>query len=364
MRSNRSKTSQVQRGPSRVRPTGPRAFTFIVGAVVALAGLFIALPGGFAGAAQAPINLGTAASFSVLAGAGISNTGPTTIAGDVGTFPTPAETGFGTITLGGANHDGDAVTQQAKTDLTTAYNTAAGSGPPIAVATELGGTTLTPGVYNSPTLGLTGTLTLNTLGDPNAVFVFQAASTLITATNSSVIVLNGAQACNVYWQVGSSATLGVTSHLIGSVLASSSITATTGATIQGRLLAQNGAVTLDSNTLTNNNCPATPTTTTTTTAPTPTTTPADKAGSDASVANYFRFLRFLQGLTTNAVKKTTGSGITTGTVSTPGLTTGNIPPTLAFTGTNPAPLYFGFGSVALGVALMGGSVLRRRKPMI
>jgi hypothetical protein len=349
-----------------VRPTGPRAFTFIAGAVVALAGLLIALPAGFAGAAQAPIDLGTAASFSVLAGAGITNTGPTTIAGDVGTFPTPAEAGFGTITLGGANHDGDAVTQQAKTDLTTAYNTAAGSGPPTAVATELGGTTLTPGVYNSPTLGLTGTLTLNTLGDPNAVFVFQAASTLITATNSSVIVLNGAQACNVYWQVGSSATLGVTSHLIGSVLASSSITATTGATIQGRLLAQNGAVTLDSNTLTNNNCVATPTTspTTTTPTPTPTTAPADKAASDASVANYFRFLRFLQGVTTNAAKSTTGSGITTGTVTTPGLTTGNIPPTLAYTGTNPGPLYFGFGSVALGVALMGGSVLRRRKSMI
>ena len=215
-------------------------------------------------AAVATIGLGTAASFAVLAGAGITNTGPSTVNGDIGTFPTPSETGFGTLTLNGTDHAADAVTQQAKNDLTTAYNQAAGSGPATAVATELGGTTLTPGVYNSPTLAITGTLTLDTLGDPSAVFVFQASSTLITATASSVIVLNGGTACNVFWQVGSSATLGTGSTLIGSLLTTTSITANTGATIQGRLLASNGAVTLDTNTISRPACPppAAPTTTT------------------------------------------------------------------------------------------------------
>ena len=215
-------------------------------------------------AAVATIGLGTAASFAVLAGAGITNTGPSTVNGDIGTFPTPSETGLGTLTLNGTDHAADAVTQQAKNDLTTAYNQAAGSGPATAVATELGGTTLTPGVYNSPTLAITGTLTLDTLGDPSAVFVFQTSSTLITATASSVIVLNGGTACNVFWQVGSSATLGTGSTLIGSLLTATSITATTGATIQGRLLASNGAVTLDTNTISRPACPppAAPTTTT------------------------------------------------------------------------------------------------------
>lgn len=207
-------------------------------------------------AATPTIGLGAASSFAVLAGSGITNTGPSTVTGDIGTFPTPAETGFGTLTLNGTNHGADAVTQQAKTDLTTAYNQAAGSGPATAIPTELGGTTVTPGVYNSPTLAITGTLTLNALGDPSAVFVFQASSTLITAAASSVVVLNGGTACNVFWQVGSSATLGTGSSLIGSVLAATSITANTGARVQGRLLASNGAVTLDTNTITRPSCPS------------------------------------------------------------------------------------------------------------
>jgi len=215
-----------------------------------------------AAAAQAPVGLGTAGGFAVLAGAGVTNTGATTITGNVGTFPTPSETGFGSVTLNGANHAGDAVTQQAKTDLTTGYNSAAGAGPGTAVPTELGGRTLTPGVYTGTTLGITGTLTLNTLGDPSAVFIFQTASTLVTASTSSVIVLNGGVACNVFWQVASSATLGTNSHLIGSVLALTSITATTGATIDGRLLARNGAVTLDHNTITSQTCAASTTATT------------------------------------------------------------------------------------------------------
>jgi len=207
-----------------------------------------------ASAAQAPVGLGAADAFAVLAGSGITNTGPTTITGDIGTFPTPSETGFGSITVHGTNHGGDAVTQQAKRDLVTAYLNAAGRKPVNPLAVELGGRTLLPGVYAAPTFGLTGTLTLNARGDANAQFVFQAESTLITASRSSVRLVNGAQACNVVWQVGSSATFGTGARFVGNVLALTSITATTGATFRGRLLARNGAVTLDTNTITRASC--------------------------------------------------------------------------------------------------------------
>jgi hypothetical protein len=210
----------------------------------------IALQGVFA-AGPTTVLMGTAANFSVLAGSGITNTGPTTIYGDVGTFPTPAETGFGSVTIIGTNHIDDAITQQAKIDLVTAYNDAAGRTPATTVPTELGGTTLVPGVYNSAdgTFGITGTVTLDGQGDPNAVFIFQMQSTLVTASNSVVLLINGTHACNVFWQVGSSATIGTGSSFVGTILALTSITVTTGATVDGRLLARNGAVTLDTNTI-------------------------------------------------------------------------------------------------------------------
>jgi uncharacterized protein YhjY with autotransporter beta-barrel domain len=196
------------------------------------------------------IGLGTASQFSVLAGSGITNTGPTTIAGDVGTFPTTTQTGFGSITVGGVNHGGDAVTQQAKDDLVTAYNVAAGLTVNFTLSSaEIGGLTLPAGVYSSPTVGLTGVVTLNAAGNPDAVWVFQIGSTLITASGSSILLINGAQACNVFWQVGSSATLGTGTDFAGTIMASESITANTGATVLGRLLALNGAVTLDTNTI-------------------------------------------------------------------------------------------------------------------
>jgi cell division septation protein DedD len=221
-----------------------------------------------ANAAQGPVGLGTADSFAVLAGSGITNTGPTTITGDIGTFPTPSETGMGTVTLHGANNHGNAVTQGAKQDLTTAYNDAAGRGPVTSVATELGGTTLPPGVYGNPTLGLTGALTLDAQGDSSAQFIFLADSTLITASNSEVRLINGAQACNVVWKVGSSATFGTGTSFVGDVLSHTSITADTAATFQGRLLARGGAVTLDTNTITRSSCMAP--------VPTPTPTPTPK----------------------------------------------------------------------------------------
>jgi type VI secretion system secreted protein VgrG len=252
-----------------------RAGRLVLLATAAMA--LAAFPTGRAEAAQAPINLGTAAAFSVLAGSAITNTGASVIVGDVGSSPTPSITGFGTVVLNGTNHGGDAVTQQAKIDLTAAYIDAAGANPATVVPTELGGRTLEPGVYGAGTLGITGVLTLNPLGDPNAVFIFQASSTLITASASSILVVGGASLCNVFWQVGSSATLGSTSSLIGSVLAQTSISTGAGALIQGRLLAQTGAVTMDSTTITPAACaipPATTTTaapTSTTAAPTPTT---------------------------------------------------------------------------------------------
>ena len=210
----------------------------------------IALQGAIA-VSPSTVLLGTAADFSVLAGSGITNTGPTTIYGDVGTYPTPSQTGFGSVTIIGTNHGADAVTQQAKTDLLTAYNDAAGRTPVTTIATELGGTTLIPGVYNSAsgTFGITGTVTLDGQGDPNAVFIFQMESTLVTASSSVVFLTNGTHSCNVFWQVGSSATIGTSSSFVGTILAYTSITLTTSATVDGRALALNGAVTMDSNTI-------------------------------------------------------------------------------------------------------------------
>lgn len=202
--------------------------------------------------AQLALDLNSVAPFAVLAGAGITITGATTIAGDIGTFPTPSITGLVNLTLNGVNHAGDAVTQAAKIDLLDAYNDAAGRTPTTTYGSifDLGGLTLQAGVYNDPSsFGLTGTLTLDAMGDPNAVWIFQTGSTLITATNSIVNLVGGAQASNVFWQVGTSATLGTGTDFAGSILASESITMNTGAMIEGGLYALNGAVTLDGNTI-------------------------------------------------------------------------------------------------------------------
>jgi hypothetical protein len=209
--------------------------------------------------AATSVGLGSANSFAVLAGAGITNTGPSVINGDLGTSPTPAVTGFGGApngTVNGAIHQADALAGQAQADLTTAYNNAAGQGPVNTLATELGGQTLTPGVYNSGsgTFGITGTLTLNGEGNPDAVFIFQTASTLITASASQVLMVNGAQPCHLFWQVGSSATLGANSVFVGNILALESIQLGSGVTVLGRLLARNASVTLINDTITRADC--------------------------------------------------------------------------------------------------------------
>ncbi len=212
------------------------------------------------GAGGQTVDLGTASQFGVLGGSGITVAGAvqtTNIKGDIGTFPTPTITGLGNIVLNGVNQGANAVTQQAKNDLVTAFNSAAGRAPTLVLTPglDVGGLTLVPGIYkDTSALGLTGTLNLNALGNPNAVFIFQIGSTLTLASNSSVMLLGGAQACHIFWEVGSSATLGTKSTLKGSILALTSITLNTGATVEGRLLAQNGAVTLDTNTITVPKC--------------------------------------------------------------------------------------------------------------
>ncbi len=228
------------------------------------AGSLVAAP--LALSAQAPVGLGTAGNFAVLAGSAVTNTGPSVISGSIGLAPGSAVSGFPPgIVLNGTTQVANGVALQAKNDLVTAYNDAAGRSSTMTVASDLAGQTLTPGVYSSAsTLGLSGQLTLNAQGNPNAVFVFQAGSSLIVGSGSQVNLIGGAQACDVYWQVGSSATIGTSSAFVGNILALTSITMTTGATLQGSALARNGAVTLDTNTITRATCAAGTTTTTTT----------------------------------------------------------------------------------------------------
>jgi hypothetical protein len=316
--------------PVRVAARHRRIVVGIAPLAVLALGAAVMLPSTNGGAAQAAVGLGTAKSFSVLAGSAITNTGPTTVAGDVGTYPTPTETGFGSMTFaGGTNHHGDAVTQVAKDDLVTGYNTAAGATPSTAVATELGaGKTFTPGVYDAGTLAITGTMTLNTQGDPNAVFIFKAASTLVTASSSRVVVIGSTTACNVFWQIGSSATLGTGSHLVGSVLAMTSITATTGATIAGRLLARNGAVTLDTNTITTPVCAAAATTTVAGATTTPTSAGATTTTSAVSPTTARAGTTTSTRVSSPAPTTTTTAAATTTTApGSPGATTTTVPGT-------------------------------------
>lgn len=226
--------------------------------------------------AATSVGLGTATSYSVLAGSAVTNTGPSTLQGDLGVNPGTAITGFPPGITAGATHAADAVALQAQSDLTTAYNAAAGQPLTTSVAGDLVGMTLTEGVYRSTSsLALSGQLTLDGQGNPNSVFVFQVASTLITASASSIILTNGAQACNVFWQVGSSATLGTASSFKGSILALTSITAETNAVVEGRVLARNGQVSLDTNVITSPAC--TPAATTPPISVTPTATPTETA---------------------------------------------------------------------------------------
>ncbi len=229
--------------------------TSILLAITALAGL--------SSQAKSAVVLGTAGDFAVLAGSTVTNTGSSVISGGhVGVSPGTSITGFPPATVNGPYtlHPADAVSVAAQNDLTTAYNTVAGLMSTMGLTgQDLGGLTLTPGVYTfSTSAQLTGKLTLDAQGDPNAQFVFQIGSTLTTASNSSVVTINGGSIAggNVFWQVGSSATLGTGTAFEGHILAMDSITLTTGATmLNGSALARTGAVTLDTNTITNYTIP-------------------------------------------------------------------------------------------------------------
>ena len=204
-----------------------------------------------ASAATAP-PLGSAQSFAVLASSTVTNTGSTTVTGDLGVSPGNAVTGFPPGTVSGTIHAGDATAAAAQTSNTTAYNDLVSQACTQDLSgQDLGGKTLTAGVYCfSSSAQLTGILTLDAQGNSGAVFVFKIGSTLTTASGASVVEINGGSLCNVFWQVGSSATLGTTTSFAGNILALASITLDTGATITGRTLAQTGAVTLDTSTVT------------------------------------------------------------------------------------------------------------------
>jgi hypothetical protein len=225
--------------------------------VLLATGIALLVAGAGPARAATTVDLGTAGAFAVLAGSGITNTGQTTISGDIGTSPTPAETGVAPcpsaadcVTLTGSNHPADATALQAKKDLTTAYDAAAGQSADAVLGADLGGSTFTSGVYRTAgSLGLTGQVTLDAQGVGGAVFVFQIGSSLVTASASSVLLVNGASSCNVFFQVGSAATLGTGSTFRGTILAHDDISLGDSVTVDGRLLGGEqasgaGAVTL------------------------------------------------------------------------------------------------------------------------
>lgn len=202
--------------------------------------------------------LGTANSFAVLGASAVTNTGPSVVTGDLGVYPGSSISGFPPGIVIGVIYPGDAVAMQAQTDALNAYNTLSEGSCTANVPAELGGSTLGPGIYCvSSSAQITGNLTLDAGADPNALFVFRIPSTLTTAHNSNVILINEANPCNVFFLVGSSATLLSNTTFIGTIIAVASITLVTSSSVNGSLFALNGAITLDTNAITRPTCTCT-----------------------------------------------------------------------------------------------------------
>jgi hypothetical protein len=202
---------------------------------------------------QAPVPLAGASDMAVLAGTSVTNTGATIITGDIGLSPGTSVGGFPPGILNGTLHINDAIASQAKTDIVTAYNDAAARTAVeiVTLSGNIGGLTLTPGLYKSTSsLAISsGDVTFDALGDANAVFVIQIASSFTTTSGRKVILAGGAQSSNIFWQVGSSATFGTTSEIKGTIIAMQSITFNTGAKLEGHALTRNGNITMAANTI-------------------------------------------------------------------------------------------------------------------
>lgn len=232
--------------PRTRRGPGLFALAAVTSAVAVGLALTTSSPASAATTIDGPVGLGTAASFGVLGASAVTNTGPSSIDGDLGVSPDTSITGFPPGTFGGTLH-ADVVAAQAQADTGTAYDVAASLSPTSTGLTDLVGMNLGPGVYSGGALTLSGTLQLT--GSATSVWVFQAASSLITSSGSNIVMSGGASGCNVFWKVGSSATLGTGSTLYGTVMSLASISSGTGTTVNGRLLARTGAVTLDDTTV-------------------------------------------------------------------------------------------------------------------
>ncbi len=328
------------------------------GALVALTftSVFLLVFANSATAAIVPkVGLGTAGNYSVLAGAGVTNVGNSTMHQDLGTWPTPAITSFppGLVLAPGVTNNAGAA--QGQLDLTQAYDNAHNRGTLTGTTpADLSGRTLVGGVYATTAKGplsLTGTVTLNGQGNPDTVWIFQTNSSLTTGSGSVVSLINGAQECNVYWQVLSSANLGSSSTFVGSILALTSISMQDSVTIHGRALARNGAVTLI------NDHFSTPTCATSAAAPTTTTAPGSGGGTPGTVPGVGG-----PGAGTPGAVPGGGTGATTTTL---GLTVGIVGPPV--TGVAPLPAHHFPWSIVLVVGFGGaatlGLVVKRRMHM-
>jgi uncharacterized membrane protein YgcG len=262
---------------SRTRKTPTLPLAAVLAAIIAaLVVAAVSLASAARAAGPPDVLLGTSAQFAVLAADGVTNTGTTNVTGDVGSFATTTVTDNGAILPPGNVRRGpDTVVSDAKGDLLTAFNQAAGAQTSTSLlGPDIGGQTLTGGTYNrAGSLGFSGTLTLDGENDPSSVFLIQVGQDFTTATGASVLLTRGAQACHVYWQIGNDAVVQVGTAFKGNLLAGNDISALTGATFEGRLLTNDGAVTLDTNTITLPTCapvvvPTTPAPTLTTPAPT------------------------------------------------------------------------------------------------